>query len=84
MWKGSKQFILSYFLTGFITLLEKTNGFQTNTRLDNTEYALTTNSACLFLQHFLFIRRSERLVYCFYSKANYHENYHLMARQTLM
>ena len=46
------QFILSYFITSFITLLGKTNGVQTNAGHDNTEHALTTNLTCIFLYHF--------------------------------
>ena len=46
---GSKQFNLSYFLTGFLTLSGKTNGVQTNAGHGNTEHALTTNLACIFL-----------------------------------
>ena len=46
---GSKQFNLSYFLTGFLTLSRKTNGVQTNAGHGNTEHVLTTNLACIFL-----------------------------------
>ena len=49
MQTGSKQFILSYFVTGFLTLLRKTNGIQTNAGHENTEHALTTNLTCIFL-----------------------------------
>ena len=40
MQTGSKQFILSYFVTGFLTLSGKTNGVQTNAEHDNTEHFL--------------------------------------------
>ena len=46
---GSKQFVLSYFVTGFLTLLVKASGIQTNVGHDKTEHALTTNLACIFL-----------------------------------
>ena len=46
---GSKQFILSYFVTDFLILSGKTNGVQRNTGHDNTEHALTTKLACIFL-----------------------------------
>ena len=52
MLTGSKQFILSYFITSFSTLYRRRNGVQTNTDHDNTEHALTTNLACVFLYHF--------------------------------
>ena len=41
--------ILSCFVTGFLTLLAKTNAVQTNAGHCNTEHALTTNLACVFL-----------------------------------
>ena len=58
----------------------ETNGFQTN-----AGHTLTANLACIFLHHFVFVRRNKRWVYCYYSKANYNENYRLMMRvlQTL-
>ena len=43
------QFILSYFVTGFLILSGKTNGVLTNTGYDNTGHALTTNLTCIFL-----------------------------------
>ena len=49
MWTGTKQFILRCFVTGYLTLLEKINGIQTNAGHANTEYTLKTNLACIFL-----------------------------------
>ena len=46
----------SFYLTSlpvFWTLSGKTNGIQTNTGHNNTEHALTTNLACIFVEHFL-------------------------------
>ena len=53
MQTGSKQFVLSYFISGFLSLSGKRNGIQTNNGHDNTENALATNFT-------LFIRRHER------------------------
>ena len=52
MWIGSKQFILSDFITDFLTLSGKTNGIQTNAGYDNTVHALTTNFACIYVFFF--------------------------------
>ena len=60
MWTGSKRYVLSYFVTGFLTLSGKTNGVQLNAGHDNTEQTLTANLACIFSYHFLFNRRNER------------------------
>ena len=60
----------------------KTNCIQNKRWADDTEHALTTNLACIFFKHLLFIRRNERQVYCYYSKANYYENYHLLTSLT--
>ena len=40
---------LSYFATLFLTWSGKTNGAQINAGHGNTEHALTTNLACIFL-----------------------------------
>ena len=86
MLTGSKQFILSYFITSFSTLYRRRNGVQTNTDHDNTEHALTTNLACVFLYHFNCLSEKWKILYGYYSKANYYEfdenyeNYHLMMR----
>ena len=44
----TKHFILSYFVTGFLTLSGKVNGVQTSAGHDKREHALT-NLACIFL-----------------------------------
>ena len=46
-----KSLLASHFtlLTSFLTLSEKTNGFQTNAGHDNTEHASTTSIACITL-----------------------------------
>ena len=86
MLTGSKQFILSYFITSFSTLYRRRNSVQTNTDHDNTEHALTTNLACVFLYHFNCLSEQWKILYGYYSKANYYEfdenyeNYHLMMR----
>ena len=48
MQTGHKQFILCYFVTGFLTLSGKTNGIQTNAGHDNTEHASAINLAYMF------------------------------------
>ena len=47
----------SFYLTLLhsLPLSGKTNGVQTNIGHENTEHAWTTNLACIFLYHFLFI-----------------------------
>ena len=49
-----------YFVSGFLTLLGKINSVQTNGGDDHAEHALKTNLACIFLEHFLFIKIIER------------------------
>ena len=46
---GSKKFILSYFVSGFLTLSGKANGVQANAGHGNTEHALATNLVYIFL-----------------------------------
>ena len=41
--------MISYFITGFVTISGKTNGAQTNAGQENPEHTLTTNLACIFL-----------------------------------
>ena len=49
MQTGSKKSSLSYFITGFLTVLGKTSGVQTNAGHENTEHTLTTNLAYIFI-----------------------------------
>ena len=76
MYTGFTQFILSYFVTGFLTLSGKTNGVKTNAGHDNTEIALTTNLVCKFFNTFCLSEEIKEKCIAII------QNYHLITKVT--